>query len=92
MNDTRKERFTYTVIHRPKRDIVVQITDLHKTPIRGKSSCTFTLMAKGDKVECHVVQRQREFYTENFVEQITKNNKERSDFAKLQKIAFIVQA
>ena len=36
-----------------RRDIVMQITDLYKIPMEAKSSCTFTLMAKGDKAECH---------------------------------------
>ena len=28
MNDTWKERFTYIIIHRPKRDTVMQVVDL----------------------------------------------------------------
>ena len=49
-------------------------------------------MAEADKAECHVDQRQREFYTENFAEQITENNKERFDLKTTAKIAFIDQA
>ena len=51
-----------------RRDTVIQIADLYKTPMEAKSSCTFTLMAEGDKAECHVVQRQREF-THEIIEQ-----------------------
>ena len=32
--------------------------------MEAKSSFTFTLMAEGDKVECHGVQRKREFFTQ----------------------------
>ena len=36
-------------------DTVMQITDFHKTLVDAKSSCTFTLMAEGDKIENHIV-------------------------------------
>ena len=61
MNDTRKERFTYISFTGQKRysHARLQISTIHQW--EANSSCTFTLMAEGDKAEFHIVQRQREF-------------------------------
>ena len=37
------------------------IVDIHNTPMRGKYLLHYTSMVEGDKVECHTIQRQREF-------------------------------
>ena len=68
------------------------VADLYKTQREAKSSCTFTSMAEGDKVEFHTVQRQREFYTKNFAEKITENNRERFDLLQnLQKLPLYIR-
>ena len=56
----------------------------YKTPMEAKSSCTFTPVVEGDKAECHAVQRQRKFYTEN-LQSNNRENREGSDLTKITK-------
>ena len=41
----------------------MQIANQYKTTMRGKESCTCTLLAEGDMVENHTVQRHKEIFT-----------------------------
>ena len=63
----------------------MQIEDCHKTTMRGKSSCTFTLMVEGDNVECHMVQRQSKF-TLKIRKAITEKTEKSRPLQNLQKL------
>lgn len=71
-------------------DTVMQIVDYYKTPMRGKESCTCTLMAKRDRAEYHVIQRHREF-TLKSLQVENREVREGSTCSKCTKITFIVQ-
>jgi hypothetical protein len=69
----------------------MQLTNLNKTPMRGKTSYTFTLMAEGDNMKCHVILRYREF-TLKVCKKENREVREGSTSRKDYQIAFIVQA
>ena len=61
MSQGKRDSFIYH--SQANRDTIMQIIDFHKIMEKAKSSCTFTPMAKGDKIENHTVQRHRGIYT-----------------------------
>ena len=62
----------------------MQVTDLYKTLMGAKSSCTFTLVAEGDKVECHYNLEAKGIFTLK-LQSNSREIRERSDLAKLPK-------
>ena len=41
----------------------MQVADFYKTLMEAKSSCTFILVAEGDKEECHYNSKTKGIYT-----------------------------
>ena len=74
----------------PKEIQSCKIADIHNTPMKEKQVLHYTLMAKGYKEKCHIVQRQREFTLK--LQRNIREVREESTSTKSTKFAFIAQA